>query len=173
MFNKINYIMIIILTALLGFIAYSGGKANWKDAQGKDFYAMSARSKVSDKEKEERIRKTYSKVMELIDSGALEKALLMLKQMETGNKNDAHLYFLQGEIYSKMKLYKESITSFLKAVKLDPDYVEEGCSLYRGTLIKEVTQDAIEYFKDRSDSASRETIKIVYAMQRRLAGSCE
>ncbi len=173
MFEKINYVSLVILTGILAFFLYSGGNANWKEAPGRDFYAMAAQSNISAKEKEAKIKKRYGGIEEMIGAGQLEKALLTLKQMETGYKKDAHLYFLQGQIYAKMKLYKESITNFFKAVKLDPDYVDEGCSLYKGTLIKEVTLDAMDYYKGKSDAGSKSAKKLVFAMQRRLAGSCE
>ena len=134
---------------------------------------MAAQVNVSDKEKEALIKKRYGGIEELIDTNKLEKALLSLKQMESSYKTDAHLYFLQGKIYAKMKLYKESMQNFLRAVKYDPDYVDEGCLLYKGTLIKEITLDAIDYYKGKKDDASKDAVKIVYAMQRRLAGSCE
>jgi tetratricopeptide (TPR) repeat protein len=173
MFEKVNYISLIILIAILSFMIYKDGKTFWKENPGIDFYALAARIDISDKEKEERIKEKYGDIEKIIEEDGLEKALLLLKQMEPTSRTDAHLYFLQGKIYSKMKLYKEGISNFLKAVKYDPDYVDEGCVLYKGTLIKEVTLDAIDYYKDKKDEAGRDALKLVYAMQRRLAGSCE
>jgi tetratricopeptide (TPR) repeat protein len=173
MFEKINYLALILLIAILAFIMLKDGKANWRIAAGRDFYAMAAQANVSEEEKKARIKEKYGRIEELIGGNRLEEALLTLKQIEPGSKTDAHLYFLQGKVYAKMKLYKESIEKFLKAVKYDSDYIDEDCTLYKGILIKEVTLDAIDYYKDREDKASREAIKLVYAMQRRLAGSCE
>lgn len=168
MFEKINYLAIAVLVIALSCALFTGGKKNWKESEGRDFYAMGAQSNVSEKEKEARIEKKFGKIETLIDEGKLEKALLSLKQMEPTNKKEAHLYFLQGKVYAKMTLYKESITNFLKAVKYDPDYVDEGCLLYKGNIIKEVTLDALEHYKNDKDA-----LKLVYTMQRRLAGSCE
>lgn len=173
MFEKINYIALAILIIVLAFMIIKDGKTYWKESPGADFFRLAAQIDVSEKEKAAVIKEKYGSIEELIEKGSLEKALLSLKQMEPTSKTDAHLYFLQGKIYSKMKLYKEGFSNFLKAVKYDPDYVDEGCVLYKGLLIKEFTQEALEYFKDKKDKASRDTLKLVYAMQRRLAGSCE
>jgi len=173
MFKKVNYLILIVLIVIIGIMIKRDGKSKWIISTGKDFYKMAAVSNVSEKEKQERIAKKFSAVEKLITEKKLEKALLSLKQMEAASKDDAHVYFMQGKVHAMRKEYIESIKGFLKAVRLDPDYVDEGCNIYKGTLIKEVTLDAIEHFKGKTDDESKEAIKLVYAMQRRLAGSCE
>jgi lipopolysaccharide biosynthesis regulator YciM len=173
MFKKVNYIILAALIVILVMMIKKDGKAKWIRSAGKDFYRMAALSNISEKEKNERIKKKFGGIEKLITENKLEKALLLLKQMEATAKGDAHVYFLQGKIHAMRKEYAESIKGFLRAVKHDPDYVDEGCALYKGTLIKEVTLDAIEHYKGKGDSESKKATKLVYAMQRRLAGSCE
>ena len=173
MFEKINYAALTVLIIILAVMIVRDGKAKWKESPGVDFYKMSTLTNTSEKEKNEIIKKKYGKIEELITAEKLDEAMLSLKQMEPTSKDDAHLYFMQGRIYAKMKLYKESLTALLKAVKYDPDYVDAGCLIYKGTMIKEITLDAMEYYKDKNDEASKDATKLIYSMQRRLAGSCE
>ncbi len=174
MFEKINYITLLLLVAAISCLIYQSGNANWKEEPARDFYKMGYQTNVSEKEKLARLKKIFGAVEELIDEGRLEQAQLTLSQLEAKFKGDGHLYFLRGKILATMEMHEKAILNFIKAVKLDPDYIDERCTLtYKGSFIEDATNAALKYYKGKKDDESKKAMRAVRNMQRRLAGSCE
>ncbi len=81
--------------------------------------------------------------------------------------------------YSEFKgLDSEALNAYARAVRLQPDYLDERSSLFLGKRIEVLTVRVMgELDAARSvqglDSAGKKLLKTAYFLKRRLAGGCE
>ena len=73
---------------------------------------------------------------------------------------------------------RDALTAYARAVRLQPDYLDERSGLFLGKRIEALTDKVMEEL-DRIrtgkglDSAGKELLKTAYFVKRRLAGGCE
>ena len=72
----------------------------------------------------------------------------------------------------------EALVAYARAVRLQPDYLDEGSELFLGKRIQALTVKVMgELDAARSsqglDSAGKDLLKTAYFLKRRLAGGCE
>jgi len=72
----------------------------------------------------------------------------------------------------------EALVAYARAVRLQPDYLDEGSELFLGKRIQALTVKVMgELDAARSsqglDSAGKKLLKTAYFLKRRLAGGCE
>jgi len=72
----------------------------------------------------------------------------------------------------------EALSAYARAVRLQPDYLDEGSGLFLGKRIEVLTVKVMDELNAarRSqglDSSGKELLKAAYFLKRRLAGGCE
>jgi cytochrome c-type biogenesis protein CcmH/NrfG len=72
----------------------------------------------------------------------------------------------------------DSLAAYARAVRLQPDYLDERSGLFLGKRIEVLTgrvMDELDTARRRGglDSAGKELLKTAYFLKRRLAGGCE
>lgn len=85
---------------------------------------------------------------------------------------------LAGRYAESMGLDSEALAAYARAVRLQPDYLDEGSGLFLGRRIEALTDrvmdDLVRVRKAGGlDAAGKEMLKTAYFLRRRLAGGCE
>ena len=126
------------------------------------------------------------------DAEAFRLSLDEVRRLVDGGKDPGkELDILTGqykgrhEVWSLSARYHESkgeepaaLMDYARAVRLQPDYLDDGSPLYLGTRIEGVTHRELARLRAKKDTQGitgeeKKMIKAAYFLVRRLAGGCE
>lgn len=124
------------------------------------------------------LQNLYQPVEQLRQNGQLAAALLKLDELARKYPQEAHGEILRGEILLKRKAVKQAIDHFVRAVRLNGDYVDQASPLSRYPEIQDLVEDQLPAFRQRAKSnpqsqSLQNTLTGLYYLQSRLAGGCE
>lgn len=120
----------------------------------------------------------YQPVEDLRSDGQVSAALLKLDELARHYPQEAHGEILQAEILLERGATRESIDHYVRAVRLNGDYVDKGNPLTRRSGIQQLVDSQLPQFADRirknpQDPALQNSLTGLYYLQSRLAGGCE
>jgi len=124
------------------------------------------------------LRKLYRPVTELREAGQESEALLKLDEIARRYPQEAHGEILRAEILNERGAVKEAIDHYVRAVRLNGDYVDQASPLNRFRQISTVVDAQLPVFSDRArknpqNLALQNSLTGLYYLQSRLAGGCE
>jgi tetratricopeptide (TPR) repeat protein len=120
----------------------------------------------------------YQPVEDLRKEGKNQQALLTLEEIARDYPGEAHGLILRGAILREMGVLERAVDSYVEAVQLNGDYVDDKSPLSRRTEIRQLVDDGVTRLRARLEAQGDnpsllETLKKVYYLQSRLAGGCE
>lgn len=124
------------------------------------------------------LHRLYQPVEALRAQGQVSSALLKLDELARRYPQEAHGQILQGEILLERGVVAESINHFVRAVRLNGDYVDKLSPLSRRKEIQHLVNLQLPLFLERAHKkpqnlALQNTLTGLYYLQSRLAGGCE
>lgn len=124
------------------------------------------------------LHKLYQPVEDLRAAGQVSEALLKLDELARHYPQEAHGEVLQAEILLERGATKESIDHYVRAVRLNGDYVDKASPLSRRSGIQRLVDGQLPEFaartrRDPQSLALQNTLTGLYYLQSRLAGGCE
>jgi tetratricopeptide (TPR) repeat protein len=120
----------------------------------------------------------YAPVEVLRQSGQGTQALLKLEELSRLYPGEAHGHLLKGEILRQQGVLDEAVASYVTALRLSGDYLDEQSPLSRRAEIHLLVDDGLQSIgaRARANPENRSlaaSLKNVYYLQSRLAGGCE
>lgn len=120
----------------------------------------------------------YQPVEDLRAAGQASSALLKLDELARSYPQEAHGEILYAEILLERGALKEAIDHYVRAVRLNGDYVERANPLSRRQEIQQLVNIQLpviaEQARQNAQSQSlQNTLTGLYYLQSRLAGGCE
>ncbi len=120
----------------------------------------------------------YQPVEDLRLAGQASEALLKLDELARHYPQEAHGEILQAEILLERGATKESIDHYVRAVRLNGDYVDTASPLTRRSGIQQLVNLQLPEFAARTHKnpqslALQNTLTGLYYLQSRLSGGCE
>ena len=84
---------------------------------------------------------------------------------------------LMGDIYIRRQELIKAVLEYKEAVDLNPDYLDKKTPLFQGKKLKGAVKEALDEIEKKikannDDEAMRQNRKVIYYLQRRIAGSC-
>jgi len=124
------------------------------------------------------LHKLYQPVEDLRARGQVSSALLKLDELARRYPQEAHGEILQGEILLERQAVAEAIDHFVRAVRLNGDYVDKSSPLSRRSEIRQLVEVQLPLFSERTrkkprNLALQNRVTGLYYLQSRLAGGCE
>lgn len=124
------------------------------------------------------LEKLYAPVEALWRDGDAQRALLKLEELARLYPGEAHGYVLAGGILAELEAHEESIAKYVRAVRLNGDYVDERSPFSRRDEIGRAVESGLERLVPRAranpdNPTLTAALKDVYYLQSRLAGGCE
>ncbi len=124
------------------------------------------------------LQKIYAPVEAQLKAGNPQSALLKLDEVGRNYPGEAHGFILRGEILRGMGVLDQAIANYVRALKLDGDYLEEAGPLSRRTEIRQLVDQGLSELTPRARSnpdnrSLATTIRELHYLQSRLAGGCE
>ena len=101
----------------------------------------------------------------------------LLQELVAEFPYEGRLYMLMGDLYLRKQLPLEAMLEYRKAVDLNPDFLDKKTKLFEGKKIKNTLLEAKEKIlaglaNDPGNEKLKEQRKVLYYMQRKVAGSC-
>ncbi len=124
------------------------------------------------------LQNLYRPVEDLRLKGQASAALLKLDELARKYPQEAHGEILRGEILLERDAVKQAIDHFVRAVRLNGDYVDQANPLTRRNEIQHLVDTQLPLFTRRARSNPQsqplqKTLTGLYYLQSRLAGGCE
>lgn len=124
------------------------------------------------------IERSFSPVIALRNSGALQEALLKLEELGRTLPGEAHNDLLSGDILLRMSHFDRALTKLAAAVRRNADYVDAASPLSQRALIESAVSEGLPLVRDRlrsqpSNRSMAQVLRDGYYLQSRLAGGCE
>ncbi len=120
----------------------------------------------------------YQSVEDLRREGKNQQALLTLEEIARDYPGEAHGLILRGAILREMGVLERAVDSYVEAVRLNGEYVDERSPLSRRTEIRQMVDEGVTRLRTRLETQGEnpsllEALRKVYYLQSRLAGGCE
>jgi tetratricopeptide (TPR) repeat protein len=114
---------------------------------------------------------------ELLHSGNIPKAEMLLNELLQGYPYEAELYMLLGDVKMGKLDSIGALAFYQEAIDLNPDYLDKKTPSFQGKKIKVAVEEArTEIERHLRSSPGDEQLgkakKTMYYLLRRLAGSC-
>lgn len=113
----------------------------------------------------------------LLDDNNLGKTEKLVNELINTYPYEGQPYMIRGDLYMHLQKPIKAMYAYKAAVDLNPDFLDKNTKLFQGKKIKvgiEEAKSTIEagLQKKPDDPLLRKDLKILYYMQRKLAGSC-
>jgi len=119
-----------------------------------------------------------SKVIKgLIEGNNLAKAEILVRELIQKYPYEGEPRMLMGDIYFRKQELIKAVFEYKEAVDLNPDYLDRKTPLFQGKKLKMAVKEAMEEMEKKikanpDDESLKQTRKVIYYLQRRIAGSC-
>jgi len=173
-FDKLTLAGLILSIAVLGFLLVQGG--GYKSSAASIDKALE--QQIAYQARVDFLTKLYAPVEELREEGQDSSALLKLDEIARKYPQEAHGEILRGEILLQRGATRQAINHYVRAVRLNGDYVDAASLLSRRTEIAQLVAEQLPDFADRARKEAdslplQNTLTGLYYLQSRLAGGCE
>ncbi len=116
------------------------------------------------------------KIRSLIESQNLEQAERLVMKLIRQYPDEGEPYMLMGDIYLRKQHVMKALYKYRYAVDRNPDYLDKNTRLFQGKKLKNVVLEGLSELKKRGGNGNDEKIgkdrKLIYYLQRRIAGAC-
>lgn len=173
-FDKLTVAALVVCVAVLAVLIY-GGNDQQTAAASLD---KALEQQIAYQARVDFLHKLYRPVEELRASGQESSALLKLDEIARKYPQEAHGEVLRGEILIVRGALRPAIDHYVRAVRLNGDYVDKASPLSRREQIERLVREQLPVFaeKARNNTQSlqlQNTLTGLYYLQSRLAGGCE
>ena len=158
----------IVAAVLLLFLSAGGSKA------GGDLASL--RTQEVQGAEAEAFRTSLDQTRRLVDGGGNPEN--RLADLVTHYSGRHEVWALSARYHEARGEEPAALVDYARAVRLQPDYLDDGSPLYLGTRIEGVTDRELTRLRGKKTAEGltgeeRKMIKAAYFLVRRLAGGCE
>lgn len=116
-------------------------------------------------------------VRNLLETDGVVKAEALLKDLIRRYPYEAELQMLMGDTLMREQKPVRAMRAYKEAVDLNPDYLDRKTPLFQGKKLKIAVGEAMTEIETElrlkpGDAALKAERKMIYYLQRRIAGSC-
>ena len=173
-FDTLTYVGLVICVSVIVLLLVKGQKLNASTAS----LDKAIEQQISYQARIDFLHKLYQPVEDLRDAGQVASALLKLDELTHQYPQEAHGEILYGEILLERGAINEAIDHYVRAVRLNGDYVEKSNPLSRRQAIQQLVDNNLPVFGEKArlnpqSLGVQNTLTGLYYLQSRLAGGCE
>jgi tetratricopeptide (TPR) repeat protein len=119
----------------------------------------------------------FKVVRNLMAAGNLGKAEMLAKELILKYPYEGEPHMMMGDILMRRQEPVRAMFEYKEAIDLNPDYLDKKTSLFQGKKLKIAVSEAMDVLEKRIKAAPRDDSlsndkKIIYYLQRKIAGSC-
>jgi tetratricopeptide (TPR) repeat protein len=118
-----------------------------------------------------------SLIKNLMESDNFSKAETLLKELIQQYPYAGEPHMLMGDLFMRRQEPVKAVFEYKEAADLNPDYLDKKTPLFQGKKLKTAVKEALAEIDRRiglnpADESMKSDRKIIYYLQRRIAGSC-
>ncbi len=116
-------------------------------------------------------------IRNLMESDNLGKAEIMGKELIQKYPYEGHLHMVMGDILMRRQDPVKALFEYKEAIELNPDYLDKKTPLFQGKKLKTAVGEAMSEIEKKiklnpDDESMKTDRKVIYYLQRKIAGSC-
>lgn len=116
-------------------------------------------------------------IKNLMEADNFSKAETLLKELIQQYPYAGEPHMLMGDLFMRRQEPVKAVFEYKEATDLNPDYLDKKTPLFQGKKLKTAVKEALAEIDRRiglnpADASMRSDRKIIYYLQRRIAGSC-
>lgn len=116
-------------------------------------------------------------IRNLIEANNLGKAETLARELILQYPYEGEPRMLTGDIFLRKQETVKAMFEYKEAIELNPDYLDKKTPFFQGKKLKAVVREALEEIEKKiklkpDDESIKRDRKIIYYLQRRIAGSC-
>ncbi|MBI5203478.1 MAG: hypothetical protein HZA11_01005 [Nitrospirae bacterium] len=116
-------------------------------------------------------------IRNLIEANNLGKAETFARELILQYPYEGEPRMLTGDIFIRKQEAVKAMFEYKEAIELNPDYLDKKTPFFQGKKLKAVVREALEEIEKKiklkpDDESIKRDRKIIYYLQRRIAGSC-
>lgn len=113
----------------------------------------------------------------LIESGNLDKAEILGDELLKKYPYEGEPRMVMGDIFMRRQEPVKGMREYKEAIDLNPDYLDKKTPLFQGKKLKVAVGEALDRIEEKirlnpDDGPAKRERKVIYYLQRRIAGSC-
>ncbi len=113
----------------------------------------------------------------LMEGGNLAKSEILVRELLNQYPYEGGPRMLMGDLYMRKQDPVKAMFEYKEAVDLYPDYLDKKTPLFQGKKLKIAVREAMEEIEKKikakpKDENMKKDRKVIYYLQRRIAGSC-
>ena len=112
-----------------------------------------------------------------IEGNNTEQAEMQLKELISKYPDEGEPHMLMGDTLMRKQDVVRAVREYKEAVDLNPDYLDKKSPLFQGKKLRVAVGEAVAEIEKKikfnpADESVKSERKIIYYLQRKLAGSC-
>ena len=116
-------------------------------------------------------------IKNLMESENLGQAEILTKELIQKYPYEGEPHMIMGDVLMRRQEPVRAMLEYKEAVGLNPDYLDKKTPLFQGKKLKTAVREALTEIDRRigrnpGDESLRSDRKIIYYLQRKIAGSC-
>ena len=116
-------------------------------------------------------------IKNLMEADNFSKAETLLKELIQQYPYAGEPHMLMGDLFMRRQEPVKAVFEYKEAADLNPDYLDKKTPLFQGKKLKAAVKEALAEIDRRiglnpADESMKSDRKIIYYLQRRIAGSC-
>jgi len=116
-------------------------------------------------------------IKNLMEADNLDQSETLIKELIEKHPYEADLHMLMGDVHMRKQDPVRAVLEYKEAVGLNPDYLDKKTPLFQGKKLKVAVGEALAEVdkglrRNPSDESMKNKRKVVYFLQRKIAGSC-
>lgn len=113
----------------------------------------------------------------LLEGNNLNKAEMLVRELIQQHPYEGEPRMLMGDILVRKQQPVEAALEYKEAVDLNPDYLDKKTALFQGKKLRITVNEALDDIEkglrtSHDEEKLKRARKIIYYLQRRIAGSC-
>lgn len=113
----------------------------------------------------------------LMEGANLAKAEILVRELLNQYPYEGEPRMLMGDLYMRKQDPVKAMFEYKEAIDLNPDYLDRKTPLFQGKKLKIAAREALEEIEKKikagpEDENKKKDRKVIYYLQRRIAGSC-
>ncbi len=113
----------------------------------------------------------------LMESNNIEKADMLVRELIEKYPYEGEPHMIMGDLLMRRQQQIKAMYEYKAAVDLNPDYLDKKTDLFQGKKLQVAVNEALEEAEEAikanpDDKSMKQNRKMIYYLQRRIAGSC-
>lgn len=163
--------IVLLVISSSALISHNLGEAKLERAR-QNTNAVSESSRVRDE-----VEKRSKEIAGIIEGNSLKRAEALVQDMVRRYPYEGGPRMLMGDIAMRRQQPMKAALEYAEAVDLNPDYLDRKTSSFQGKKLKIAAAEALDEVERKlktspHDESLKRTKRLIYYLQRRIAGSC-